>query len=78
MGCDHCNVIQVKKRDGTRLTVTRCAQPGVPQFTQECHGGTMSCVSLLGGGSGAFYARSDTTIVHLGRGGDRMDDSRTP
>lgn len=35
MGCDHCNVIQVKKRDGTRLTVTRCAQPGVPQFTQN-------------------------------------------
>ena len=42
MICDRCNVIQVRKRDGTRTTVNRCADQQSPFFTQnvteeDCH-----------------------------------------
>jgi hypothetical protein len=35
MSCSRRNVIQIKKRDGTRLTATRCACPSALLFTQD-------------------------------------------
>jgi hypothetical protein len=35
MGCIRCNVIQVRKRDGTCRTATRCANSSAAWFTQD-------------------------------------------
>ena len=35
MICDRCNMIEVRKRDGRRMTIFRCADPHSTQFTQN-------------------------------------------
>jgi hypothetical protein len=35
MVCDRCTEVVIRKRDGRRLTVFRCADPGSPLFTQD-------------------------------------------
>jgi hypothetical protein len=35
MICDRCTEVVIRKKDGRRITVTRCADPQSPHFTED-------------------------------------------